>query len=1123
MILQTWQKRLVALVLAAATVLVLVTNVPTLNAIRTYWLYFLLFMALTALAVVLGVLLRRAEVSYAHAIGVMAFLALSEQAVPVTLWAVFVGGVLGGTVLMLRGQHVLRYRIVRRTLRNLMVTAARVTLSFLGAAELYLLTNGDLPLRTGSNLVLAQLIPYVALYIALYAVLYVLEWFIEGRQVGRILQDNGLQIFIALTVPVAYAIPVAVIHNELPLEMFALALLGFVVGTIVTFSYSRDQHLLRQQLGEMHALSTLSQELQADTDTPTLIRSMQRHLAQILEADDVLIASVRPGTMDMQYNQLHNGVDVGTVQPGAANTYLVKRLVDSRQPLLIEQQVPVYLQNRGVDLHEEDVHSWMGVPMTVRGRVLGATVVYSSGERSFRTSDLRLLQIIAATFATALDNAQLYQHQQERVTRLNTLNTISVLLSSTLSLENVLDTITTSAAMLSEAKAVAVYTRDEQANTDAQAGLQLQRSAGLSDKFLAVGVEPMLGQQGLPLPLTADDTMLVEMPPLVVPDVRQDGRVPGAGKQWTDEEIYAFIELPLASGQRLHGVVILYFGTVQHPSDEFIEFLRTFASEAVQAIKNAKLYTQTDAALETRLVQLSMLAAVGQQTNAASNVRVISDVILTFAIDYTEADGGAVIMREQESDTFYVASRRNLPTHDDADAALLALGRDRHANRPQEPLQPTHTDGRARLTVPIARDREPLGTLLLEKQLPNTFSKDEVNFISQLLSHASIAIDNRLLLQEVVQSNDRMQVILDAMSEAIVLINERGEIVMANPAVKLLGLAPEKILGSTLGAMVSAGEDSSAAKLGVETAHDAEQLLASFQGSVDDDPPAKEYVIQRAHNTLAIERQAIPIRDDNNRVIGLLLVFYDHTKQMQLDNTRDEFTRMIVHDLRSPLTAVTTSLYLIRQLMPAALAERDKIEGITRTSEQAIRKMMRRVDSILDIAKMESGEISLDYDEVQLAEVVQNVFVELAPLAAERKVTLSHHVPSDLPTLYADADKLERVIQNLVDNALKHTAFNTPVIVRAALHGVNGKSRHLVQIDVIDSGPGIPAADRDRLFDRFVQLKTENGSSKKPRRGVGLGLTFCRLVVEAHGGRIWVEDNPDGGSVFVFTLPTAAK
>jgi signal transduction histidine kinase len=221
---------------------------------------------------------------------------------------------------------------------------------------------------------------------------------------------------------------------------------------------------------------------------------------------------------------------------------------------------------------------------------------------------------------------------------------------------------------------------------------------------------------------------------------------------------------------------------------------------------------------------------------------------------------------------------------------------------------------------------------------------------------------------------------------------------------------------------------------------------------------------------------------------------------------------MIIHDLRSPLTAVTTSLKLMTEIVPKDSDIRPLVETTADASRRAIRKILSRVDSLLDISRMESGFINLDTKPTELATLVDSVCIELSPLAHELNITIQTEIPDDLPLLAIDSDKVERVLLNLLDNALKFAPMGSVVTIRSSL---NSDKPGFSRTDVIDGGPGVPDEYKTRLFDRFVQVQGRSGK----RRGSGLGLTFCRLVAEGHGGRIWIEDNPGGGSVFSLTLP----
>jgi signal transduction histidine kinase len=171
--------------------------------------------------------------------------------------------------------------------------------------------------------------------------------------------------------------------------------------------------------------------------------------------------------------------------------------------------------------------------------------------------------------------------------------------------------------------------------------------------------------------------------------------------------------------------------------------------------------------------------------------------------------------------------------------------------------------------------------------------------------------------------------------------------------------------------------------------------------------------------------------------------------------------------------------------------------------------MLELVNAILDIGRMESGQMPLEKSEVSLAELIAGVVESQLPLVAEKGLRLESEVPPDLPPAYADAALIERVLRNLIGNAIKFTS--TGDIVRVAARA-DMSGEHSIFVSVSDTGPGIPADIRELLFEKFV-------TGQQEERGSGLGLAFCKMAVEAHGERIWVESPPGGGTTFTFTLP----
>ncbi len=225
---------------------------------------------------------------------------------------------------------------------------------------------------------------------------------------------------------------------------------------------------------------------------------------------------------------------------------------------------------------------------------------------------------------------------------------------------------------------------------------------------------------------------------------------------------------------------------------------------------------------------------------------------------------------------------------------------------------------------------------------------------------------------------------------------------------------------------------------------------------------------------------------------------------------RSDLTNMIVHDLRSPLTGINLSIDLLDESLkdPKKEAFRDRFLANARSS---IRRMLVLINQLLDMTRLEAGQLELDQTALEIGPLLKaraNVF---SVQSEASNINIVVDVPVDLPVVSADGDFIGRVLDNLIDNALKFTASGGMVSLRAELNG-----RH-VMVQIQDTGGGIPAEGLENIFEKYTQVKNQkNGDG---RQGTGLGLPFCKLVVEAHDGRIWVESEVGVGSIFSFTLP----
>jgi signal transduction histidine kinase len=243
------------------------------------------------------------------------------------------------------------------------------------------------------------------------------------------------------------------------------------------------------------------------------------------------------------------------------------------------------------------------------------------------------------------------------------------------------------------------------------------------------------------------------------------------------------------------------------------------------------------------------------------------------------------------------------------------------------------------------------------------------------------------------------------------------------------------------------------------------------------------------------------VRQPTGQVALGVTVYHDVTELRALEHSREELLALVSHDLRAPLAVIHGR---------AQMLARERADGAAARHAQAILTSARRMNAIIqdlvDLARLEAGRLPLDTRPVRLQTFLPELVDRLVPVGEAGRVRID--VPTEVPEVPADPGRLERVLTNLLTNALKYSEPGTPIVVKARPRGGE------VVVSVGDEGPGIPADELPHLFDRFYRAAT--GLHVE---GVGLGLYITKQLVEAHGGRIWARSEPGEGSTFSFSLP----
>jgi len=355
--------------------------------------------------------------------------------------------------------------------------------------------------------------------------------------------------------------------------------------------------------------------------------------------------------------------------------------------------------------------------------------------------------------------------------------------------------------------------------------------------------------------------------------------------------------------------------------------------------------------------------------------------------------------------------------------------------------------------------------------------------------------------QERGQADDlkrQQEILLDAVDEGICGLDRQGRITFANPAAaRLLGAQPGTLAGRAMHELLH-GFAPADQQCGPDC-----PLRISVKQSTG--ASGEENLFRADGRSFPAEFAITPFRG-RGRHSGSVLTFRDISQRFALDRMKDEFISTVSHELRTPLTSIRGALGLLTSGILGDVNE--KAANLLRIALTNSDRLVRLINDILDLERIQSGREPLAFRSMQLADVVRQAIEDMQPMADAAGVKLIHDATT--AEITGDPDRLLQVITNLLSNAVKFSPPNSPVSVMLR-PGVTG-----VILSVIDHGRGIPADKLETIFGRFQQV---DASDSRQKGGTGLGLAICRTIVMQHSGRIWAERNPVRGSTFRIFLP----
>lgn len=428
---------------------------------------------------------------------------------------------------------------------------------------------------------------------------------------------------------------------------------------------------------------------------------------------------------------------------------------------------------------------------------------------------------------------------------------------------------------------------------------------------------------------------------------------------------------------------------------------------------------------------------------------------------------------------------------------------------------------RSILCVPMIAKGRAIGAVELLNKLDGPFSEGDAERLLRMAAFIAVAIENAHLFQQVADGRDRLEAILNSTADGILMADMRGIVLTANPmAVRIFERSLGQIAGQALDDLLAAL---------TARAHEVQQrpwAAAQLEEGDDAAPVVVSEMALGGARRRFVRVLRMPVRDEHGAVYGELALLRDITQEKELEQLREDYTNMLVHDLRAPLTSIMNGVMMVQRGLSGPVTDQQR--ELLKIAYQGSTTMLDLINNLLDISKMEQGQMTIDMRPLSPYVVIDKAIDRLRGSAAGARVEIEQSLEINLPLIEADEDKIVRVLQNLLDNAIKFSRSGGTVTLGAHYAGADrplsgvplqnapNQDAWLV-LWVQDRGPGIPPAYYERIFEKFGQVRG------RKVRGTGLGLTFSRLAVEAHGGRIWVESEEGKGSVFACALPLARE
>lgn len=593
----------------------------------------------------------------------------------------------------------------------------------------------------------------------------------------------------------------------------------------------------------------------------------------------------------------------------------------------------------------------------------------------------------------------------------------------------------------------------------------------------------------------------------LVPDTSQDERWlrrPDDSNEKTGAK--SAICVPLLARERMVGVLTLVHSVPNTFGPEHLELMQAIADQAGIAVLNARLYTESQR--QTRV--MSALAECAAAINMSLRLEEVLQRILNQTMQALQVETVALALSDPVNGdlVFRAAAGLNagnildlrIPAGQGLSGQVVTEGRGlvvpvvKEENRFKNVDRFGGIETRALAIAPILAQGKVIGVLEAINPVSSIFDPDALLVMNGIGSLAGTAIQNAQLFGRLDAAHQRYRELFDTSIDPIFITDWEGKILEANrQAVQMSEFPDEKLREMTIDQI----HEVTWSKVGLEFENLKTYQTCSYNSLL--------HKMSGHFVHVQVTVRAVDFEDAE----AIQWMIHDISERKALDDLRNDLTAMVYHDLRSPLSNIISSLEILGGLIDTDGNE--TVQSILAIASNSTARIERLISSLLDINRLESGQQIVNQRSMDVAKLIMEAIKAVQPSLDGRSQKVKTNLSASQPMVWVDADMILRVMINLLENAAKFSPVGGEVVVNTV------KEDGYVKVAVQDSGPGIPILDRERIFDKFTRLR-----GKDKAAGLGIGLAFCRMAVEGHGGKIWVESETNVGSTFFFTLPIAA-